>query len=59
MTELTIQLDSRDEAMLLFGSRFLSGGLLHHLIRVATALPRHGALSGSSSGGSSQRRKET
>jgi NAD(P)-dependent dehydrogenase (short-subunit alcohol dehydrogenase family) len=52
----TVGLDAR---MLLFGSRFLSGGLLHHLIRVATALPRHGALSGSSTGGSSQRRKET
>jgi NAD(P)-dependent dehydrogenase (short-subunit alcohol dehydrogenase family) len=51
----TVGLDAR---MLLLGSRFLSGGLLHHLIRAATALPRYGALSGSSSGGSSQRRKE-
>ena len=33
-----------DARMLLLGSRFLSGRLLHHLIRVAMALPRRGAL---------------
>jgi NAD(P)-dependent dehydrogenase (short-subunit alcohol dehydrogenase family) len=52
----TVGLDAR---MLLLGSRFLSGGLLHHLIRVAMALPRHGALSGTPNRGSPQRRKET
>ena len=35
-----------DARMLLIGSRLLPGRLLHHLIRVAMALPRHGALSG-------------
>jgi NAD(P)-dependent dehydrogenase (short-subunit alcohol dehydrogenase family) len=34
-----------DARMLLLGSRFLSGRLLHHLIRLAMALPRPGALS--------------
>ena len=35
-----------DARMLLFGSRFLPGRVLHHLIRLAMHLPRHGALEG-------------
>jgi NAD(P)-dependent dehydrogenase (short-subunit alcohol dehydrogenase family) len=35
-----------DAHMLLVGSRLLPGRLLHHLIRWAMALPRHGALAG-------------
>lgn len=33
-----------DARMLLFGSRFLPGRLLHHVVRLAMNLPRHGAL---------------
>jgi NAD(P)-dependent dehydrogenase (short-subunit alcohol dehydrogenase family) len=35
-----------DARMLLFGSRLLPGRLLHHLVRLAMHLPRHGALPG-------------
>jgi hypothetical protein len=35
-----------DARLLLFGSRLLPGRLLHHVIRVAMNLPRHGALRG-------------
>ena len=35
-----------DARMLLFASRFLPGRLLHHMIRLAMGLPRHGALRG-------------
>jgi len=35
-----------DARLLLLGSRFLSGRLLHHSIRLAMALPRHGSLKG-------------
>ena len=35
-----------DARMLLFGSRLLPGRLLHHVIRLAMNLPRHGALQG-------------
>jgi len=33
-----------DARLMLFGSRLLPGRLLHHLIRLAMGLPRHGAL---------------
>lgn len=35
-----------DAHLLLHATRFLPGRLLHHLIRVAMGLPRHGALAG-------------
>ena len=35
-----------DARMLLFGSRLLPSRLLHHVIRLAMSLPRHGALQG-------------
>jgi len=35
-----------DARMLLFGSRLLPGGLLHHLVRRAMGFPRYGALRG-------------
>jgi NAD(P)-dependent dehydrogenase (short-subunit alcohol dehydrogenase family) len=35
-----------DARLLLLGVRFLPGRLLHHLIRLAMRLPRHGALGG-------------
>jgi hypothetical protein len=35
-----------DAQLLWFGSRLLPGRLLHHLIRLAMRLPRHGALPG-------------
>jgi NAD(P)-dependent dehydrogenase (short-subunit alcohol dehydrogenase family) len=35
-----------DARLLLFGSRILPGRLLHHLIRLAMRLPRHGGLRG-------------
>jgi NAD(P)-dependent dehydrogenase (short-subunit alcohol dehydrogenase family) len=35
-----------DARLLLLGSRLLSGRLLHHSIRLAMALPRHGGLKG-------------
>lgn len=37
-----------DSLMLLIGSRLLPGRLLHHLIRLAMNLPRHGAIHGRS-----------
>jgi NAD(P)-dependent dehydrogenase (short-subunit alcohol dehydrogenase family) len=52
-----------DARMLLFGSRLIPGWLLHHVLRLAMRLPRHGALRGrppgpaiddSPSGGSEQ-----
>jgi NAD(P)-dependent dehydrogenase (short-subunit alcohol dehydrogenase family) len=35
-----------DAHLLLLGARFLPGRILHHLIRLAMGLPRHGALAG-------------
>ena len=35
-----------DARLLLFGSRLLPGRLLHHVLRLAMHLPRHGALQG-------------
>jgi NAD(P)-dependent dehydrogenase (short-subunit alcohol dehydrogenase family) len=39
-----------DSRMLLLGSRLLPGRLLHHVIRLAMRLPRHGALRGRARG---------
>jgi NAD(P)-dependent dehydrogenase (short-subunit alcohol dehydrogenase family) len=41
-----------DAHLLLFGARFLPGRLLHHLIRLAMGLPRHGALASRQRAGS-------
>jgi len=35
-----------DARLLLLGTRLLPARLLHHLVRLAMALPRHGALRG-------------
>jgi NAD(P)-dependent dehydrogenase (short-subunit alcohol dehydrogenase family) len=41
-----------DAHLLLHATRFLPGRLLHHLIRIAMGLPRHGALAGGPRAGS-------